>query len=73
MSEFKPYIPEDTYKVVLTKNEALLIQKIREISYGAVTVHLVNKKIVRTETTNSELTRDQEKDEITIALEVISN
>jgi len=71
--DFKPYAPEETYKVVLTRDEALLIQKIRETGYGAVTVHVVANKIVRTETVSSELTKDRKKETVTIALEVIQN
>ena len=73
MSDFKPYEPEETYKVVLSKDEALLIQKLRSIGYGAVTVHLVNKKIVRLETVSSELAADKKKESVTIALEVLGN
>jgi hypothetical protein len=69
---YKPYAPEDTYKVLLTKDEALLIQKIRDVRYGSVTTHLVNRKIVRTETISSELTKDRKADSVTIALEVIN-
>lgn len=72
MSDFKPYTPEETYKVVLSKDEALLIQKLRSVGYGSVTVHLVNKKIVRLETVSSELAADKKKESVTIALEVIS-
>jgi len=70
-SEFKPYVEERTYKVVLSMDETLLIQKLREMSYGSITVHLVNRKIVRTETVNSELTKDRKKETVTIALEVM--
>jgi hypothetical protein len=70
-SDFKPYVEERTYKVVLSMDEALLIQKLREMSYGAITVHLVNKKIVRTETVNSELTKDRKKEAVTIAVEML--
>lgn len=73
MSDFKPYEKENMYKCTLTKDEALLVQKIRDISYGSVVVHLVNKKIVRTETVDSELTKDRKGAEVTIAFEVISD
>ena len=58
------------FKVVLSKDEALLIQKIRDMNYGSLTVHLVNKKIIRTETMDSEITKDRRKDTVTIAIEV---
>lgn len=71
MNDFAPYIEEEKYKVILTKDEALLIQKIREVGYGAVTVHVVAAKIVRTETTSSELTRDRKKELVTIAIKEV--
>ena len=71
MNDFKPYVEEETYKVVLSKDEALLVEKIRDVSYGSITVHLVNKQIVRTETINSELTKDRKKDTVTIAVEML--
>ena len=69
MAGFKPYEEEQEYKVVLSKDEALLIQKIRDMNYGSLTVHLVNKKIIRTETMDSEITKDRRKDVVTIAIE----
>lgn len=72
MTDFKPYEKEETYKCELSKDEALLIQKIRDVSYGSVTTHIVAKKIVRTETINSELMRDKKGETVTIALEVES-
>jgi hypothetical protein len=73
VSEFKPYEAEKTYTCDLNHAEATLIQRIRNIGYGSIKVHIVNKKIVRTETTHSELTEDDKGKEITIALEVINN
>lgn len=71
-SEFKPYEKEKGYVCELTKDEALLIQRIRELNYGSITVHLVNKAIVRTETVDSELTKDRRNTEVTIAFEVVT-
>jgi hypothetical protein len=73
VSDFVPYKPEDTYKCELNHAEATLIQKIRDIGYGSIKVHVVNRKIIRTETTHSELSEDDKGKEITIALEVINN
>lgn len=73
MSDFKPYVPEDTYKVVLTKDETLLIQKLRETKWGSITVHLAGGRIIRLETVSSELAKDKKDEKITIALEVITN
>ncbi len=72
MNDFKPYEKEETYKVVLTKDEVLLIQKIRQTGYGSITAHIVANKIVRTETASSELMKDKKKESITIAFEVIT-
>jgi hypothetical protein len=72
MSDFKPYEVEEKYKVILSLDEALLIQKIRETGYGAITAHIVANKVVRTETVSSELTKDRKKSAVTIALEVLS-
>jgi len=66
--EYKPFTPEETYKVVLSKDETLLIQKIREIGYGSITVHLINHRIVRTDENISELTKDRKKETVTIAI-----
>ena len=72
MNEFKPHTTEELYICELTKDEALLIQRIRDMNYGSITVHLVNKKIVRTETVDSELMKDRKNDSVTIAFEVIT-
>lgn len=68
---FKPYEKEDEYKVVLTKDEALLIQRLRKAQWGSITVHLVNGKIVRIETISSELVQDTKNENISIAMEII--
>jgi len=73
MSDFKPYEKDEQYKVVLSKDEVLLIQKLRSVGYGSVTVHMVNRKIVRTETISSELTKDAREGKVTIALEVLES
>ena len=70
MMEFKPYEKESTYKCELSKDEALLIQKVRNIGYGQVTAHMVAGKIVRTEEVRSELSKEN-KDTVTIAFEVL--
>jgi hypothetical protein len=70
MSDFNPYELPETYKVILTKEEALLIQRIRKIGYGSLTAHVVKNRIVRTEEIKGELTIDAIKNSIvTIALE----
>ena len=70
---FKPYVPEESYKVILSKDEALLVQKIRQTGYGSITVHLAGNKIIRLETVSSELAKDKKNESVTIALEVIAN
>jgi len=57
--------------VQLSKDELMIIQKLRGIKYGSITVHIVAEKPVRMETTNSEMVRDQEESNITIAFEVV--
>ena len=71
MSEFKPYEQQESYTVVLTKDEALLIQRMRELNFGSITVHLVNGGMVRTETTDSELSKKRREDTVTIAVEIL--
>jgi len=60
MTDFKPYEPETKFEAQITKEEAVLLKKLREIGYGSVTVYVVNKKILRFETTTSELIKDIE-------------
>jgi MoaA/NifB/PqqE/SkfB family radical SAM enzyme len=71
MSEFKPYKPEEMYKVVLSKDEVMLIQKMRDMKYGSLVIHFVGGKPVRTETTNSEMTNEAKDSKVTIEFEVI--
>lgn len=71
MTEFKPYEPETKFNALITKEEALLLKKIREIGYGSVTVHLVNKKIIRFEINTSELIKDLDPNKLKIVLESI--
>jgi hypothetical protein len=71
MTDFKPYEPELKFNALVTKEEALLIKKIREIGYGSVTIHLVNKKIIRFEITSSELVKDIDNNKIKVVLEEI--
>jgi hypothetical protein len=71
MSEFKPYEPEKMYRCELSRDEALMIQKIREVKYGQVIVHKAGGNIVRTETTSSELMKDIRGEKIEIAIETI--
>lgn len=75
MSDFKPYEKEQEYKVVLTKDEALIIQRMRAIKYGSIVVHFVAGKPKRTEITNSEQMNEPgfKGEVVTIALEVIGN
>lgn len=71
MNTFKPYEKEDTYKVLLSRDETLILQKLRGIGYGTMTIHMVAGKPVRTEITNSEMVKDAKGESITIAYEVI--
>ena len=58
---FAPYTPEKHYKAILTQDEAVLLQEIRKIGFGSVTIHLSAGKIIRIETTNSMLVKDVDK------------
>lgn len=61
--EFKPYTPEKKVTVTIFKREAVLLYKLRKISYGKVTIHKASGMLVRIEPTSSELIEeDQEID-----------
>lgn len=62
---------ECTYKVVLTQDEALIIQRMRRLGFGTMTIHIQNNKPQRLEVTGSELVRDIKAESITIAFEVV--
>jgi hypothetical protein len=66
-----PEPEENTYKVVLTREEALIIQRMRRLGYGTMTVHIQGNKPIRLEVTGSELVRDIKAETITIAFEVV--
>ena len=70
-TEFKPYEKEKSYKCVLSRDEALLIQKIRDVKFGSVVVHKAGGNIVRTETTSSEMMKDARDGRVEIAIETI--
>lgn len=55
---FVPYEPEKHYKAILTKDEAVMLEEIRKVGFGTVTIHISAKKIIRLETTNSILVKD---------------
>lgn len=68
MNDFKPYQAQpDIFIVKCTREEALLVQKLRTIKFGSVKIHVVDSKLIRTETTDSEILKDKINDEITIA------
>lgn len=70
-NDFKPYEKEHLYKCNITRDEALLIQKLREVKFGSVKVHKAGGKIVRTETIASELMKDMREGTVEIAIETI--
>lgn len=70
-TEFKPYEQEKKYKCILTKDETLLIQKIREVKFGSIIIHKAGGNIVRTETTSSEMMKDIRDGNVKIAIETI--
>lgn len=69
-NEFKPYEKEETYNVLLSRDEALIIQRLRSVKYGTMMIHMVAGKPVRIEITNSEMIKDAKGESITIAYEV---
>lgn len=69
--EFKPYEKDPMYKCNITRDEALLLQKIRDVKFGSITVHKAGNKIVRTETKASELMKDTREKRVEIAIETI--
>lgn len=70
-NQFKPYEKEPRYKCEISRDEALVIQKIRNIKFGTVIVHLSGGDITRTETNKSELMTDSRKGNVTIAIETV--
>ena len=64
-------MPNTRYVVEVSKEEALLLQKLRSIKFGSIKVHVVETKIIRTETTDSELMKEKEHDAITIPVKSI--
>lgn len=66
--DFKPYEPEPKLEALITKDEAILISKLREVGYGAVTIHIVNKKIIRFEINTSELMKDIDPNKLKIII-----
>lgn len=59
------------YVVEVSKDEALLLQKLRSIKFGSVKVHIVDSKLIRTETTDSEILKEKNDDAITIQVKTI--
>lgn len=58
MSNFKPYESPKLENYKISKEELYLIQKLRNVGYGNIKVHVVNHKIIRIEISTSELLTD---------------
>ena len=71
MSDFKPYEKEKEYRIVVSQDELVLIQKTREVQFGAVKAMMSGGRITRIETSMSELTKDIEDTKVEIAFETI--
>lgn len=54
-NEYKPYKPEEQITVTIFKREAILVSKLRKVSFGKIMVHKMDGKIVRIEPTGSEI------------------
>jgi hypothetical protein len=61
---FKPFKPEQQVDVTIFKREAVLIYKLRKISFGKIMVHKLDGKIVRIEPTASELIDEEQEIEL---------
>lgn len=59
--EYKPFEPEKTIQVVITRREAILLQKLRKYPFGKIMVHKMNGVIVRVEPQSSELIDESEE------------
>lgn len=53
MTEFVPYKAEEQISAIITRREAVLLQKLRAQSFGKVVVHKANNLITRIEFTDS--------------------
>jgi hypothetical protein len=53
--QYKPFEPEKTVDVTITRREAILLQKLRKYAFGKIMVHKVNGVVVRIEPQLSEL------------------
>ena len=65
-NQFAPHKPEEIVVCEITKREALLIQYLREISFGQFTVHKANNLIIRLEPKKSIMIDG--KEDVTIAV-----
>lgn len=63
--QFKPHEPEKTIDVVITRREAVLLQKLRKYAFGKIIVHKMNGVVIRIEPQSSELI--EENDEIDLS------
>lgn len=62
--DFKPYAPEKKVTVTILKREAVLLYKLRKISYGKVMIHKANGMLVRIEPMSSELIEEDTEIEL---------
>jgi len=59
--QYKPFEPEKTIQVVITRREAILLQKLRKYPFGKIMVHKMNGVIIRVEPQSSELIDESEE------------
>lgn len=52
---FKPHEPEKTIEVIITRREAVLLQRLRKYAFGKIVVHKMNGLVIRIEPQSSEL------------------
>lgn len=58
---FKPHEPEKTIEVVITRREAVLLQRLRKYAFGKIIVHKMNGLVIRIEPQSSELIEQDEE------------
>lgn len=54
-NEYKPYTPVEKVSVVITKDEAILLTRLRRYAYGKFIVHKADQKLIRVEVNETQL------------------
>lgn len=59
---FVPDKPEEKVTVTITKREAVVLQKLRQLPYGKILIHKVDGLIIRIEPTTSILIKPNDSE-----------